>query len=198
LKQESETEMKDEKLDNFLQEVQKVKKIAKVMERRVRLLATLFIATGFALAFLFRNINSEAQYLTLLGLYSQLIAFAAAVMLSDQFLSLPGKYKKIHGYMVASAMSAPIYIWAGGIIYTIAVIPFDFPYSVIWAKSSMVICLGLGMVLFAAGSIGEALSIDVKDKQASVGTGWYMIVFSISIQIYISLIQLDILTFSLV
>jgi len=198
LTQESETKQMNEEPDKLLQEVRKIQKEGKITERRIVLLSTLFITIGFAFAFVFRNINSESQYLTVLGLYSQLIAFTAAVMLSDQFLSVPEKYKNIHGYTVALAMGAPFYIWMGGIVYMILAIFFGFSYSDIWAKVSMVICMGLGMVMFAAGSIGEALSIDIKDKQASVGTGWYMVVFSIGIQIYISLIQLDIFTFNLV
>jgi hypothetical protein len=55
----------------------------------------------------------------------------------------------------------------------------------------MVACMGWGIVIFAAGSFTDGLNMNIKDKQSVVYTGWYMVIFCLALQIYISLSSLE-------
>lgn len=181
-------------LDEEILDVEKNREVAKKNKIQILLLSLLVVSMGGALAYLFRDMHTESQYLTLLGLLSQIIAFAAAIMLSGQFLSIPDKFSGIHNYAIAATLSAPIYIWLGGFLYSTTALFLGSSYSELWTKASTIVCFGLGMVIYAAGSIEEALSLKITDKSAVVGLGWYMVIFSLGIQVYISLIKLGVIS----
>jgi hypothetical protein len=185
--------MKDNNLDEILQKIAEIKEVGRKNSRRISLLLLLYISIGIALSYLFRMINSQEQYMVVLGLLSQLIAFVGAIMLSEQFLSVPEKYSGIQDHVAAAAISAPFGIWVGSLLYTLFASIFGLPHSEFWAKAVTVILFGVGMMIYGVGSIEEAFSLEIKDKSAVVAIGWYLIVFSLGIQIYISLIELDVI-----
>jgi hypothetical protein len=188
--------MSESNLDELLLEVEKIKAIGKRNSKIILSQAFLFMLIGIGLAYLFRHLETEAHYIKSLGLLSQIIAFSAAILLSDKFLSIPVKYSGVHNHAIATAMIAPICLWQGSFMYIIATMFLNIPYSNVWTEAITIVCFGLGMVIFAAGSVGEALSLKVKDKSAAVNLGWYMVVFSLGLQIYISLVELEVLSLS--
>ena len=186
--------MKENDINKFALKIEKVRAIGKKNTRRLLLMFFLFIFTGVTLAYVFRNIDTEVQYISVLGLMSQVIAFSAALMLSEQFLNIPEKISGIHDFAIATTMSAPICVWLGNVMYTATAIVLNATYSEIWSEAVTISCWGLGMVIYGFGSIEQGLNLKIKDKSAVVGWGWYMVFFSLGLQIYISLIELEIIS----
>ena len=172
-------------------DIEQILEIGKRNSKRVKILISLFMLIGVGLAYVFRNIEGDDQFLILLGLLSQVTGFCAAVLLSGQFLSIPERYSGIHSYSIATAMAAPICIYMGGLIYEFFSIFFELETSDVWREVAMVACMGWGMVIFAAGSFTDGLNMNIKDKPSVVYTGWYMVIFSLALQIYISLSSLE-------
>ncbi|MFT6909442.1 MAG: hypothetical protein ACJAS1_006161 [Oleiphilaceae bacterium] len=190
--------MSKDNLDEMILEIEKIKAIGRKNTKIILFQALIFISVGIALAYLFRHLHTEEHYIKTLGLLSQIIAFSAAIILSDQFLSIPEKYSGVHDHLVAAVMSAPIHLWLGSFLYTLGTIFFAVPNSEVWNQVITIVCFGIGLVIFAAGSIGEAFSVKVKDKSAAVAVAWYMIIFTLGLQIYVSLIELEIINLNIV
>ena len=149
---------------------------------------------GFFLAYLFNHLNTSKHFISAIGLYSQIIGFGAAILLSSQFMNIPEKLFGVHNYAAAFVMSLPMYIWMSAFIYAFVSIFTGFPHSEVWALVTTISCWGLGIVLFAFGSIQEAFKFEISDKSLIVGIGWYMVLFSLGLQVYLSLISLEVIT----
>ena len=172
-------------------DLEQILEIGKRNSKRVKILISLFMLAGVGLAYVFRNIEGDDLYLILIGLLSQVTGFCATVLLSGQFLSIPERYNGIHNYAVTTAMAAPICVYMGSLIYGFLSIFFKYETSNVWREVSMVACMGWGIVIFAAGSFTDGLNMNIKDKQSVVYTGWYMVIFCLALQIYISLSSLE-------
>lgn len=171
-------------------DIDEILEIAKKNTLRVKVLSTILLLIGVALAYLFRHVQGDDKFLILLGLQSQVIAFCAAILLSGQFLSIPERWSGVHSWALATAMSAPIYIYIGNLVYIFADVFLGLGTSDVWSNACMIVCFGLGLVLYCTGCLESGLGMNTKDKKAVVYTGWYMVVFSLLLQIYISLLNL--------
>ena len=165
---------------------------ASKVHKNTKWMSIISIAVGILLAHLFNHLNTSDHFVAAIGLYSQIIGFGAAILLSSQFMSIPEKLFGVHNYAVAFVMSLPMYIWLSAFIYAFISIFGDFPHSEVWALVATISCLGLGVVLFAFGSIQEAVKFEVSDKSLILGLGWYMVLFSLGLQAYLSLISLEV------
>jgi len=145
------------------------------VHRNIKLMSLVSIAIGIILEHVFNHLNTSSHFIAAIGLYSQIIGFGAAILLSSQFMSIPEKLFGVHNYAAAFVMSLPMYIWMTTFIYALVGIVFAFTYSEVWTLVTTILCWGLGIVLFAFGSIQEALKFEVSDKSLVVGIAWYMI-----------------------
>ena len=181
----------DEK--NTVDDFNELKVAAGIVHRNIKWMILVSIVIGTILAHVFNHLNTSSHFIAAIGLYSQIIGFGAAILLSSQFMSIPERLFGVHNYAVAFVMLLPMYIWMATFIYALVGIVFGFTYSEVWALVTTISCCGLGIVVFAFGSIQEALKFEVSDKSLVLGIGWYMILFSLGLQVYLSLISLEVL-----
>lgn len=184
--------MNDTENERLLKELVELKREVKKVDRNTRWMVLVSMTFGIFLAYLFNHLNTASHFVAAIGLYSQIIAFGAAILLSSQFMNIPEKLNGVHCYVIAMVMSLPIYIWLSAIVYAVVGIPLGFPRSEVWELVITIPCWGLGFVMFGLGSIKDAIRFDTSNKSIVVALGWYMVLFSLGLQIYLSLISLDV------
>jgi len=183
-------------IDNqkLVDDFEKVKAKVIRVHRNTKWMSFISLGIGAVLAYVFNHLNSSTHFVSAIGLYSQMIGFGAAILLSSQFMNIPEKLYGIHNYATALVMSLPMYIWLSSFMYSFVSIFGNFPTSEVWGLVVTITGWGLGMVLFGFGSVQEALKFEISDKALVVGIGWYMVLFSLGLQVYLSLISLEVLT----
>lgn len=186
--------MSDTDNKSSLKSLDELNRKVKQLERNLKWTVLTSTAIGLFLAYLFNHLHTSSHFVAAIGLYSQFIAFGAAVLLSSQFMHIPEKLHGAYDYAIALIMSLPIYIWLAYIVYSIGSITFGFPRSEVWGAVITIPCWGLGLVLFGLGSIKDVMRFDISDKSSVVILGWYMILFSLGLQVYLSLISLEVVT----
>ncbi|TDE19109.1 hypothetical protein E1100_26405 [Vibrio owensii] len=184
--------MSDIENQKLLKELGEVKGEVKQVARNTKWMAFVSMAIGIFLAYLFNHLSTSSHFVAAIGLYSQIIAFGAAILLSSQFMDIPEKLFGVHSYAIAMVMSLPIYIWLSSVVYAVVSILFGFPRSEVWELVITIPCWGLGLVMFGLGSIQDAIRFDVSDQSLVVALGWYMVMFSLGLQVYLSLISLEV------
>lgn len=182
-------------IDNqkLIDEFEEVKAKVERVHRNTKWMSLISLGIGAILAHVFNHLNTSNHFIAAIGLYSQMIGFGAAILLSSQFMNIPERLLGIHNYATALVMSLPMYIWLSAIAYSFISIFGFFPNSEVWGLVVTITGWGLGMVLFGFGSIQEALKFEISDKALVVGIGWYMVLFSLGLQVYLSLISLEVL-----
>jgi len=181
--------LSDTKNQKLLKELDELKG---EVTRNSKWMALVSMAIGIFLSYLFNHLSTSSHFVAAIGLYSQIIAFGAAILLSSQFMDIPEKLFGAHSYAIAMVMSLPIYIWLSSVVYAVVSILFSFPRSEVWELVITIPCWGLGLVMFGLGSIQDAIRFDVSDKSLVVALGWYMVMFSLGLQVYLSLISLEV------
>ncbi|SIN91918.1 hypothetical protein [Salinivibrio sp. ES.052] len=186
--------MKDKEDDKLFDDIDEVRAVIARSSRNVKWTAFTSFVVGLLLSFLFRHISTSSHFIAAIGLYSQIIAFGAAVLLSSQFMAIPERLFGIHNHAAALVMSFPIYVWLATFVYKFVCLFFDFPSSDVWSLVTNIACWGLGLALFAFGSIKDVIAPNLSDKLLVVAVGWYMVLFALGLQIYLSLISLEVLS----
>ena len=176
-----------------IDELEEVKAKVNRVHRKTKWMSLTSLAIGAVLAHAFNHLNTSSHFIAAIGLFSQMIGFGAAILLSSQFINIPERLYGIHNYATALVISLPMYIWLSTIAYSFFSIFGFFPNSEVWGLVVTITGWGLGMVLFGFGSIQEALKFEISDKALVVGFGWYMVLFSLGLQVYLSLISLEVL-----
>ena len=186
--------MKHDEDDKLFNELDEVRAVIARSSRNIKWMAITSFVVGMLLSFLFRHISTSSHFIAAIGLYSQIIAFGATVLLSSQFMEIPERLFGIHNHAVALIMSFPIYVWLATLVYRFVCLFFDFPSSDVWSLVTNIACWGLGLALFAFGSIRDVIAPNFSDKSLVVAVGWYMVLFALGLQIYLSLIGLELLS----
>lgn len=186
--------LKHKENDSLNNDINEVNALIARSSRNVKWMAFTSFFVGLLLSYLFRHISTSSHFIAAIGLYSQIIAFGAAVLLSSQFMEIPERLFGIHNHAVALVMSFPMYVWLASFVYNFVCLFFDLPSSDVWSLVTNVACWGLGLALFAFGSIKDAIAPNLSDKSLVVAVGWYMVLFSLALQIYLSLISLELLS----
>lgn len=182
-------------IDNqkLVDDFEKVKAKVERVHRNTKWMSFISLGIGAILAYVFNHLNSSTHFVSAIMLYSQMIGFGAAILLSSQFMDIPEKLYGIHNYATALVMSLPMYIWLSSFMYSFVSIFGNFQTSEVWGLVVTITGWGLGVVLFGFGSVQEALKFEISDKALVVGIGWYMVLFSLGLQVYLSLISLEVL-----
>ncbi|HIF9111347.1 hypothetical protein [Photobacterium damselae] len=184
--------MSDIENQKYLKEIDALKVTVKQVNKNTKWMALVSMAIGISLAYLFNHLSSSSHFVAAIGLYSQIIAFGAAILLSSQFMDIPDKLFGVHAYAIAMVMSLPIYIWLSSIVYAVVSIIWGLPRSEVWELVITIPSWGLGLVIYGLGSIQDVIRFNLSDKSLVVVLGWYMVIFSLGLQIYLSLISLEV------
>ncbi|MUK76605.1 hypothetical protein GNP84_06750 [Aliivibrio fischeri] len=119
--------------------------------RNTMFMTIISMMVGISFAHLFNHLNTSNHFIAAIGLYSQVIGFGAAILLSSQFMNIPEKLFGVHNLAVAFVMSLPTYVWLSARIYVPISMVGGFAHSEVWMLVTAIPFWGIGMVIFAFG-----------------------------------------------
>lgn len=155
---------------------------------------TLLVAAGAWLTYLFAPISEDSQYPLLINLLGLFLDFIGVLLLSDQFLKIPERFRVVHELALGTVMGLPFMLSIGSINYSVVAILFDLPSSELWAKALGIITIYVGITLYGFESIADGFKMkfmgNIKTRISYYG--WFMLLSGLMLQIYSSLMQLNI------
>ena len=154
----------------------------------------LLIAAGAWLTYIFAPLTADNQYPSLINLLGLGLDFIGVVLLSDQFLNIPERFRVVHELVLGTVMGLPFMLSIGSINYSIVAIWLDLPTSELWAKALGLIAIYVGITLYGFESVADGFKMKFMEniKIRISYYGWFMLLSGLGMQIYSSLMQLNI------
>ncbi len=152
------------------------------------------ILIGVYLAYLFSPVDEPKQFSALINLFGLFLDFIGVVLLSDHFINIPNRYKRVHEMALSMVLGLPFMLSIGGITYSVIAFGFGWQISDVWASAVGVVALYVGLALYGFDSIADALQFKfMEDSAIRVSYhGWYLLLAGLAMQIYASIAHLGI------